>query len=702
MSAADLAQALFAPRSIALVGISDDPAKSSSRPLAYLRKHGFPGAIYPINPRRETIAGERAYARLAELPGPVDHAFVLVGTERVEAAVAECAAAGVKVATILADGFAEQGPKGAARQARLSAIAAAAGMRLVGPNSLGVVDVHRRMALTANAALARDGLLPGNLTLLSQSGSLLGTFLSRGAPRRIGFAKLISVGNEADLTVGEIGAAIADDPSTAAFLLFLEAIRWPDELARFAARADAAGKPVLAYKLGRSAVARELAVSHTGALVGSDAAADAFLRHHGIIRVDQFETLFEMPPLVIGRRASAARDVPGSVGAGVGILTTTGGAAAMVADRLGLLDIPVVAPAAATRARLAAAGIAPPSGPILDLTLAGTRPDVMRAALEALLAAPELAAIVAVVGSSAEFQPELAVAPIVECARSFKPLAVFIVPEAPATLGRLAAAGVAAFRTPEACADAVRALMRWRPPALPVARPSLPALPAHGAGMLDERRAQALFAALGIAPAPSVVIAIEAAEIPALPFAFPVAAKILSPDIAHKSDVGGVALAIASPEALRRRIGAMVSAVRAARPAARLGGVLVQPMVTGLADILVGYRRDAEAGPVVTVGMGGVLAELHREVAVRVAPVDEREAASMLEELRGLAVIRGYRGRPRGDGAALAAAIARFSRLADLVSPPVAEAEINPLIVKPEGEGVLAVDGLVRFAAQGG
>jgi acyl-CoA synthetase (NDP forming) len=702
----DFAEALFAPRAVALVGVSDDPLKSSSRPLPYLRKHGFPGAIYPINPQRPTVGGERAYGGFAELPGPVDHAFVLVGTERVEAAIADCAAAGVKVATILADGFAEQGPEGAVRQRRLLAVAKAGGMRLVGPNSLGVIDVTRRMALTANAALARDALLPGRLALLSQSGSLLGTFVSRGAARRIGFSKLISVGNEADLTVGEIGAAIVADPGTDAFLLFLETIRRPEELARFAALAHDAGKPILAYKLGRSAVGQELAVSHTGALVGSDLAADAFFRHHGIIRVDQFETLLEMPPLVIGRRPpdrSRASLIANQASvAGVGVVTTTGGAAAMVVDRLGLLEVPVVAPSAATRTRLASAGIAAPAGRILDLTLAGTRPTTMRAALEALLDAPEFAAIVAVVGSSAQFQPELAVGPIIDCARRDKPLAAFIVPEANATLGLLAAAGVAAFRTPEACADAIRSLMRWRAAVAAAARPPVQTIVAPPGGVLDERQSHALFERLGIACAPSIVLDADRPDVNALPFGFPVAAKILSPEITHKTDADGVTLDIATPETLARRAAAMVGALRQARPMARLSGVLVQPMVRGIAEMLLGYRDDSEVGPIVTIGMGGILAELYRDVAVRLAPVDEIEATAMVDELRGIAAIRGYRGRPAGDLAALTAAICRFSRLADFAEPRIAEAEINPLIIKPAGEGVVAVDGVVRFAAEEG
>lgn len=695
--ASRLADALFSPRSVALIGISDDAGKTAGRPLRFLRKHGFAGAIYPVNSRRETVQGERAYASLAEVPGAIDHAYILVNTPAVEEAVLACAERGVKVATILAAGFAEAGAEGRARQQRLVEIAGGSGLRLVGPNSLGVVNTDAALTLTANASFAADELPKGRLTVISQSGSLLGTFLSRGGARGIGFAKMISVGNEADLSVGEVGAALAEDADTDAFLLFLETVRRPEEVARFAALARRAGKPVIAYKLGRSEAGQELALSHTGAMVGSDAAAEAFLRHHGILRVDHLETLLEVAPLMIGRAPAPA----GSTRS-IGVVATTGGGAAMVVDRLGVLGIDVAIPSDETAQRLKAAGITAEPGRILDLTLAGARYDIMRAALDTLLAAPEFALVVAVVGSSAQFNPELAVKPIVDCAGHAKPIAVFLTPHADQTLRLLAEHGVAAFRTPEACADGVAAYLRWAPPAaaaptderaLARARAALKAAPGD---VLDELRSCALFEALGIATVPSARLELDGVLGAPLPFLFPVAAKVLSADIAHKTDAGGVALGVASPEELAQRSRALVATVRKRRPDARLDGILVQPMTGGIAEVLVGYRLDPQVGPVVTVGMGGTLAEIYRDIAVRLAPVSAVEAAEMIAEVRGLAVLRGFRGKEPGDITALADAVARVSTLAHL--PGVIEAEINPLIVKPAGGGVIAVDGLVRQA----
>jgi acetate---CoA ligase (ADP-forming) len=684
--------ALLRPGAVALIGVSDDAGKTTGRPLAYLRRHGFAGAVYPVNPARRTVQGERAFARLADVPGPVDHAFVLLGHAHVPEAIADCARHGVKLATVLADGYADAGPDGLARQRDLVALAGRSGVRLLGPNALGAVVPPRRMALTANAAFRAATLPAGRLMLLSQSGSMLGALFSRGAGRGIGFAALVSVGNEADLSIGEIGAAAADDPGVDAFLLFLETLRDRAGLARFAARAAAAGKPILALKLGRSALGREAALSHTGALLGGDRPADAFLAAHGIARVDQLETLLEAPALFVGRRPGARRAAAGGGDDG----------GAMVVDRLGLAGIAVNGLDDAARARLAAKGIAAKGERLVDVTLAGTESRVMGAVLGELAAATDNDVVLAVAGSSAQFEPERAVAPIAAAARAqAKPLAVCIVPDAPETLARLAAAGIAAFRTPESAADGVRAFLAWRKPA-PAETAAAPALPAdlagRGAGVLHEAEAYRVLAALGIASAPHVVAPAPDA-IDRLPGAGPYAVKILSPDLPHRSELGGVRLGLADAASCRQAAAEIVAAVSRARPGAPMAGVLVQAMRKGVGEVLLGYRRDAEAGPVVTLGAGGILAELIDAVSVRLAPVSAATAREMISECRALAPLAGYRGQAMGDLAALAECVVAFSRLALVAAPGIVEAEINPLMVMREGEGVVAVDALMRLAA---
>ncbi|HXJ00174.1 MAG TPA: CoA-binding protein, partial [Micropepsaceae bacterium] len=291
-----LRDALFSPRSVALVGASDDASKTAARPLRFLRQAGFAGTIYPINPKRDTVLGERAWPSLAALPQIPDHAYILAPTEAVIPAVEECAAVGVPVVTILASGFGEAGSEGAHRERQLRAILARSGMRMVGPSSLGVVNLHAHLLLTANAAFAEPKLPAGRIFVASHSGSMIGALVSRGLARGIGFSGLVSVGNEIDLSIGEICASTLDDAETGGYLLFLETIRKGEELRAFALAAAERGKPIIAYKLGRSEAAAELAVSHTGALAGEDDVAEAFLKDCGIARVETFEAALEGLP----------------------------------------------------------------------------------------------------------------------------------------------------------------------------------------------------------------------------------------------------------------------------------------------------------------------------------------------------------------------------------------------------------------------
>jgi acetate---CoA ligase (ADP-forming) len=681
-----LRQALLSPQSVAIVGQSNDPTKTAGRPLKFLRQAGYAGRVYPVNARRDEVLGERAFASLAALPEVPEHVYIVTPTEAAVEAIEECGRLGVKVATVLADGFAEAGPAGVAREGRLRDVMAATGLRIVGPSSLGVVDLRDRVMLTANAAFDEKDLAVGRIFAASHSGSMIGALLSRGKARHIGFAGLVSVGNEVDLSLGEICAATLDDPDIDGYMLFLETMRKADRLRAFALAAAARGKPVLAYKLGRSSAARELAVSHTGALAGEDDVADAFLADCGIARVETFEALIEGLPL-IARVPVRPRDARPPA---VAVITTTAGGATMVVDPLAVRGITIAQPSADTYGRLAAAGIAVAQARIVDLTIAGARYEVMKGALDILLAAPEFDLVIAVVGSSARFHPELALKPIVDSAGAARPIAAFIVPDAPQALAQLSAAGIACFRTPEACADAVAAALRRRAPVPIVARKPVP----PGAGrLLDELEAHALLDRLGIARAPGMAIDAPIGKALALPFSYPVAVKILSGEIAHKSDIGGVALGIADGAGLVAAIADMRAAVAA--HGQRMDRVLVQPMMSGVGEALIGYRVDRDVGPLVMVAAGGVLTEIYRDRSLRLAPVDLDTARDMIAEVRGLTVLAGYRGKPAGDLDALARAVVALSRLA--LDETIVEAEINPLIVRPAGQGVVAVDALVRL-----
>ncbi len=685
----NLREALFSPRSVAIVGQSGDAEKTAGRPLKFLRQMNYAGRVYPINPRRATVLGERAWPSLAALPEAPDHVYVVAPTEAAVAAVEECGRLSVRVASVLADGFAEAGPAGVAREARLREVIARTGLRLVGPSSLGVVDLRSKAMLTANAAFDETDLPVGRTFVASHSGSLIGALLSRGKARGLSFAGLVSVGNEVDLSLGEICAATLDDPGIDGYLLFLETMRHATALRRFAVAAAERGRPILAYKLGRSAAARELAVSHTGALAGEDEVAAEFLAECGIARVDTLDGLIEGLPL-LARVPATARSAKRMT---VGVVTTTAGGATMVVDPLAVRGVTIEPASAATLARLAGAGIEVRPARLIDLTIAGARYDTLKTALDILASAPEFDLVLAVVGSSARAQPHATVRPIIECAGTDKPLAAFVVPEAPEALAMLSRAGVPSFRTPEACADAIAASLQRRAP-----RPSWVDLPppAHSSRLLDPIEAGALLDRLGIARAPSLALAADISQAPPLPFSYPVAVKALAAEIAHKTDVGGVVLAVADADALVAAIGDIRARLAERLPGTRVGRVLVQPMVAGLGEVLLGYRLDRDAGPLVMAAAGGVLAEILRDRNLRLAPVDLATAREMLSELRALASLAGYRGSRKGDLDAVAQALVSLSQLAH--DPTVAEAEINPLIVRPAGAGVLAVDVLVRLA----
>jgi acetate---CoA ligase (ADP-forming) len=689
---------LLDPASVALVGVSNDEAKATGRPLAFLRRSGFSGTVYPINPNRSQVQGEPAWPALSALPEVPEHVFLMTPTDLVPDVVRDCVRLGVGAVTVLADGFSESGPAGAARTRQLQQLIDGSATRLLGPSSLGVVNLRNGLVLTANAVFGEPDPLVGDILAVSQSGSMIGALVSRGKALGIGFASLVSVGSEVDLSVGDICAATLDDPDIGGYALFLESISNADGLRSFAAAAAAAGRPVVAYKLGRSDAGAELARSHTGALAGEEEVSAAFLADCGIARVHTLDALMEGSALARRMPGTALRRAPR-----VGVVTSTGGGAAMVVDQLGVLGIDVQQPSAETFARLAERGAPARTARIVDLTLNGARYEVMRPALETLTEAREHDVLVVVVGSSARLEPETAVRPIIEMADAGMPIAVFLAPHAPQAMDLLTAAGVPCFRTPEPCADAIAAIFsrRFRYSTEPPGAPG----PADHAALAvadrpgDENAAYQVLDAIGVPRAATAVI--EGDETVDLPFGYPVAAKVLSAQITHKTDVGGVVLGIRDAAALRDAMRAIRSSVASHRPDLPSPPILVEPMLTGLAEVLIGYRVDRQAGPIVLVAAGGELAEMYADRSLRLAPVDLATAREMIGEVRSLRVLDGYRGRPPADSEALAQAIVNLSNLA--FDSKVAELEINPLLVRGIGQGVIAVDALVRVreTAQG-
>lgn len=686
-----LADAIFRPRAIALIGATADQTKNNARAQRVLHKNGYAGRILPINPKAAEIMGDVAYPDIRAAPGPIDHAFIMVPAAAVPDAIAGCVEKGVKVATLYSAGFAELGAEGRAAQDRIVAMAREGGLRLIGPNCLGLVNVTDGVPITNNAAVEAEALKPGWLSVVSQSGSMMGALLSRAMARNFTFAKLVSVGNESDIGAGEMAELMVEDEATRCVLMFLETLRDAPKLAAAARRAHALGKPIIVYKLGRSDVGRQIAVSHTGAMVGADELAATFFRENGILRVETLEGLVELPRLVLGRTPPK--------GNRVAMLTGTGGGAAMVVDGVGLRGDAVVGPTPAMRARLAEQGIHISDSPLIDLPMGGGKGQYTTV-LKELVASDHCDAVVAVLGSTARLRPTQVNDNVLDVYDGSKPIAVFAAPQADEAIRICDEAGIAAFRTPETCADALHTFLNWRAPkpveTVPPAawRGAARTLYAVGAPRLDEAQACEVFSALGIEGPGSRIVATPGE---ATGFTGPVAVKLLSPDILHKTDAGLVRLNVTGDDAIRATIADLLAIARDKFPKATVKGVLVAPMHRGLAEVILGYRRDPEVGPVVMLGMGGVLAELKRSYCVRLAPVSEDTAMEMIAALPELKLIQGFRNLPHGDVAALARAIRSISLLACLDGAPVQEAEINPLIIRAEGQGAVAVDGLIAL-----
>lgn len=689
---------LLKPRSVAVIGASADATKTAGRPVSYLVKHGFQGNIYPVNPKAERIGELRCYPDVASLPAVPDVGIVLLGAERAHLAVRDLAQRGCAAAIVLASGYTETGEEGARRQRQL--LDAAGSMRLLGPNTIGLVNLTDNIVLSATGALEMAHFPVGAVGVVSQSGGILGALLSRAAARGIGLSKLISTSNEVDLELSDFIDHLVDDEATRVIALYVETVRNPEKFRAAALRAARAGKPIVAFKIGRSEAGAQAAVSHTGALAGADRMYDALFRQTGVIRAQTFSDLLDIPAALATGRVLRGRRVA--------ILTSTGGAGTLVSDSLGVAGFETPAPDEATAAALRALQTgdhaALDRNPI-DVTLAGLRPDLLRGAIQAVLASPSYDALVVIVGSSSLAMPELMAGAIQDCLPlSDKPVLAYVSPHAPDVGALLTRRGVPAFAAAESCTAALAGMLQasqWKAPAVEVVPPAaqvpLDDLPS---GSLDEAQAKALFARFGVPCARERVVQTAAeAEQAARELGGKVVLKILSAEITHKSDVGGVAVGLTADQIGERlqQMAAQVEAQAGVRPRR----FLVQEMVAGGTELILGLHRDA-LGTAVLLGMGGVTAELFKDTTLRLlppaGPLSREEALSMARELKTWPLLDGFRGRPKADVDALVDAIVAFSAMAAQLGDRLVEAEINPVFVLPQGQGVRAADGVAVLA----
>jgi acyl-CoA synthetase (NDP forming) len=671
---------LFAPRSIALVGVPGDLSRPGARPFHFLGRHGYPGRVYLVNPGHRAIGDVPVYPSLDALPEPPDVAWIGVPAAQATDAIAACGRARVPFAVVLGAGFAETGEVGAAEQARLVERARRDGVRLVGPNTVGFVNAWDRVALTFSTVGKLDALGPGPVAVLSQSGGLGGCLLDRAADRGLGVGLFVSTGNEADLSLADYLDWLLEDGRARAVACLVEQVRDPERVAAAVARAATRGIAVVALKLGASSTGSRAARSHTGSLAGGRDTWRAWARSAGVLEVTELDHLVETA-------AYLARS-PALAGPRLAMATSSGGIAVLLVDALEPRGFAFAPLGGETVRRVEA--LLPRYvnvGNPLDIT-AGLPDETFGEVLATVARDPGIDAVVVPLTMATAEAGAARAEHVIKAARgAAKPLVVCwpggrLVREG---FRALDAAGVPLFPTVSSCAAALGAALAFRAVrSRPVRRPPpVPAIlvPERG-GALPWSAARTLLEAVGLRLPPEVILRDEAETRAAGPgLRYPVAVKVLGP--LHRTDVGGVRLGIRAHEEL-------VAAVRALWPLGE--ACLVQPMVEGV-EVLVGAVRDPELGAFVMVAPGGVRAEIYGERAMAPAPCDAETAEALVRECRALdAILAGHRGAAPADRGSLVETITRAAALAAALGPRLAALDLNPVIVGPVGSGATVVD----------
>jgi len=695
-ASADLV-AILAPASVAVIGASADPAKFGGRVIHYVVKHGFEGRIIPVNPGASEVLGHPAYRSIGEAPGPIDVAVLAVPAAHIAAALEDCGRAGVRCAVVITSDYAEAGEAGRARQDALVAIARRHGMRLIGPNCLGFINPHAKLALTSSVALAVEPMPRGTIGVVSQSGSLMASLISNARDLGAGISVAVSVGNQADLEICDFVEYLAHDPGTRAIAVYAEGFRDGARLIAAARLCREAGKPLVIAKAGYSQAGGRVTQSHTASLAGSHAVLEAVCRDEAVCLVDDPERAVMVAHLLA--RWGAPR------GDRVAVMSASGGTLAVATDRVERAGLRFPSLSEPTRARFAEHF--PQTRPFHTLDFGGLPTqkslEVSLRALEWMRADPDVALVVLAVASSPQLEDktrgwgEIALA-------GDKPVVLLLTPGSLVDRGREAlrsmgcpfvnrmddAIGVARSAIDYGIASRRPRRAAHRPAGFPDCAALASSLPA---GPLTEPEAKALLAAAGI-PVTREALARDPDEAAARASAlgYPVALKAVCRSFTHKSDFGGVRLHLVDANAVRAAWTAIEDGLAHHAPDARLEGCLVSEMARGELELILGARRDPQFGALVAVGLGGIHVELHRDVQMALAPVAHADARALMERLRGAALIAGTRGRPALDADAAADALVRLSWLAADLGPRLVELEANPVLLRAAGEGLVAVD----------
>ena len=687
--------AMVRPRSVAIIGASDDATRIGGRPIAYMKNQGFAGAILPVNPNRATVQGLPAFASVSALTQVPDVAIVAVPGEGAVQAVADLGAKGCRAAIVFTAGFAEVDDAGAAMQDRLVAAARQHGMRILGPNCLGLFNAAVGFYPMFSTSFEQGWPIRGNIGIASQSGAYGTHVFAVSRARGLGTTVCVTTGNESDVSLGEVIGWMAQAPEVEVICAYAEGIR---ESERFIAALDLARrnrKPVVMMKVGRSELGGHAAKSHTASIAGDDAVTEAVLREFGVVRAGTTEQMLDIA-YAASRRIYPAKN-------SLGVITVSGGAGVLISDAAEAMSVPMPEMPAEAQAHLKSLiSFSAPRNPVDCTAQAVNQTEMFEHFLEVTAEAGGYASMLVFLtqtGGSTTLAPKLR--PYLKQARDkfADRLWALSVIASPDKVRGYEEDGFLVFEDPTRAVAAIEAMGRFgvafaTPPAEEVVVPAV-RLPATTPTEAEGKR---ILAAAGVPAVPekacaSVAEAVAAAE----SFGYPVVAKILSPDILHKSEIGGVILDIADADAVREAHATLLARAAERAPGARIEGVLIAKQIKGAVEMALGVARDPVFGPVAMVGLGGVFIEILKDVSFRRCPFGESEAEAMIRSLKGFPLLDGARGRPKADVAALASALSALSRFAAGAGDRLASVDVNPLLVLPEGQGAFAADAVIEI-----
>lgn len=686
------------PRSIAIIGASDDPNRLGGRPIAYMLGQGYRGKIYPVNPNRETIQGLSCVPSIEALPEVPDIAMVIVPASLTLAAVRSLAILGTPVAIVCSSGFAEMDENGARAQQELVEVASSYGMRLIGPNALGLINPSKHFYATFLSAVELGYPKPGSVAIISQSGAYGGHLLVVATQNNIGISSVIMTGNEADLTVGDMLLAAAHDPLTRVIMVYSEGIKRAESLIAGLDAARKARKPVIMMKVGKSVVGSSAAQSHTASIAGDDRVVDAVLTEFGVVRVQSTEQMMDVTRLAV-RGIFPMNNT-------LGVMTLSGGAGVIISDAAEAVGLAMPEmPIGSQKKLLALLPYAAPRNPVdvtaqyvNDMSLISQFTDtlVSEGNYSSILGFFTYAGGAPSVASRLREQMNIVRAKHTDC------MFVLSLLGSPDQIDEYEKDGFSVYEDPNRAVYAIEAMGRFgrafakrkflKPPKI---NPFI--LPHKAPNEVQSKRL--LHAAAGIVSAQEVLCtdpehAVQAAR----SLGYPVVLKIVSSEIVHKSDIGGVVVGIESDSEVRRAYELILKRVRQALgPKIVLDGVLVAKQLSGGVECIMGIQQDPVFGPIALVGLGGIFVDVFQDVSLHRCPFGLDVAKEMILSLKGASLLQGARGKAPADVTAAAEALARLSVFAAQAGPRLRSIDINPILVRPKGQGVIALDAVIEL-----